>query len=62
MGMVMLELQSSVKNIDRTLNEVKEAVDRIPGFPELAEILKEAALMPIYRNLFICYTGNALFR
>jgi len=37
MGMVILELQSNVKNVDRTLNEVKEAVDRIPSFPELAE-------------------------
>ena len=27
MGMVILELQSNVKNVDRTLNEVKEAVD-----------------------------------
>lgn len=37
MGMVVLELQNSVKNVDRTLNEVREAVDRIPSFPELAE-------------------------
>ena len=37
MGMVTLELLNSVKNVDRTLNEVREAVDRIPSFPELAE-------------------------
>ena len=37
MGMVILELKSNIRNIDRTLNEVKEAVDRIPSFPELAE-------------------------
>ena len=37
MGMVVLEIQNSVKNVDRTLNEVREAVDRIPSFPELAE-------------------------
>ena len=32
-----MELLNSVKNVDRTLNEVREAVDRIPSFPELAE-------------------------
>jgi len=37
MGMVILELYSHVRNVDRTLNEVKEAIDRIPSFPELAE-------------------------
>jgi len=37
MGMVILELRSNVRNVDSTLNEVKEAVDRIPSFPELAE-------------------------
>ncbi|MDR0522234.1 MAG: efflux RND transporter permease subunit [Planctomycetaceae bacterium] len=37
MGTVMLELRSNVKDVDRILNEVKEAVDRIPSFPELAE-------------------------
>ncbi|MDR3232246.1 MAG: efflux RND transporter permease subunit [Planctomycetaceae bacterium] len=36
-GSVMIELQSNVPDIDRTLNEIKEAVDRIPSFPELAE-------------------------
>ena len=37
MGMVTLTLYDSIKNVDRTLNEVREAVDRIPSFPELAE-------------------------
>lgn len=37
MGTVTLELLNSVKNVDRTLNEVREAVDRIPSFPVLAE-------------------------
>jgi len=36
-GMVLLELHSNVRNPDRVLNEIKEAVDRIPSFPELAE-------------------------
>ncbi|GHT42163.1 multidrug transporter [Planctomycetales bacterium] len=36
-GNVMIELQSNVPDVDRTLNEIKEAVDRIPSFPELAE-------------------------
>lgn len=36
-GMVTVELKSSVTNVDRILNEVREEVDRIPSFPELAE-------------------------
>ncbi len=36
-GMVQLELRSDVTNVDRVLNEVREEVDRIPSFPELAE-------------------------
>jgi multidrug efflux pump subunit AcrB len=37
-AMVMIELRSDVKNIDRVLNEVKDAVDRItPQLPELIE-------------------------
>jgi multidrug efflux pump subunit AcrB len=37
-GMVQLELRSDVKNIDRVLNEVKDAVDRItPQLPEMIE-------------------------
>ncbi|MDR1958290.1 MAG: efflux RND transporter permease subunit [Planctomycetaceae bacterium] len=37
-GSVRLELRSDVKNVDRILNEVKDAVDRVrPQFPDLAE-------------------------
>ncbi|MDR2441057.1 MAG: efflux RND transporter permease subunit [Planctomycetaceae bacterium] len=37
-GMVMIELRSNVKNIDRVLNEVKDAVDRItPQLPVMIE-------------------------
>lgn len=36
-GSVMLELSSNVPDVDRTLNEVRTAVERIPSFPELAE-------------------------
>ena len=32
-GMVLLELHTNVRNVDRTLNEIKEAIDRIPRFP-----------------------------
>lgn len=37
MGSVTVELKSSVTDVDRILNEVRENVDRIPSFPELAE-------------------------
>ncbi len=36
-GSVVLELSSSVKDVQRVVNEVRSAVDRIPSFPELAE-------------------------
>lgn len=36
-GTVSLELETSVKNPQRTLNEVRNAVERIPSFPLLAE-------------------------
>ena len=36
-GSVILELDSSVKDVQRVLNEVRSAIDRIPSFPELAE-------------------------
>ncbi|MDR3199654.1 MAG: efflux RND transporter permease subunit [Planctomycetaceae bacterium] len=37
-GMVQIELRSDVKNIDRALNEVKDAVDRVtPQLPEMIE-------------------------
>jgi multidrug efflux pump subunit AcrB len=37
-AMVQVELRSSVKDVDRVLNEVKDAVDRItPQFPEMIE-------------------------
>ncbi|MDR2117320.1 MAG: efflux RND transporter permease subunit [Planctomycetaceae bacterium] len=37
-GMVQIELRSNVKNIDRVLNEVKDAVDRVtPQLPEMIE-------------------------
>ncbi|MDR0703356.1 MAG: efflux RND transporter permease subunit, partial [Planctomycetaceae bacterium] len=37
-AMVMIELRSDIKNIDRVLNEVKDAVDRItPQLPEMIE-------------------------
>ncbi|MDR0609998.1 MAG: efflux RND transporter permease subunit [Planctomycetaceae bacterium] len=37
-GVVQIELRSNVKNIDRVLNEVKDAVDRItPQLPEMIE-------------------------
>ena len=34
---VILELSASVKDVQRVVNEVRSAVDRIPSFPELAE-------------------------
>lgn len=36
-GSVILELESSVKDVQKVLNEVRSQVDRIPSFPELAE-------------------------
>ncbi len=36
-GSVLIELRSDVPNVDRTLNEIRGEVDRIPSFPELAE-------------------------
>jgi multidrug efflux pump subunit AcrB len=37
-GVVQIELQSHVQNIDRVLNEVKDAVDRVtPQLPEMIE-------------------------
>ena len=39
-GSVVLELNSSVKDVQRVVNEVRSAVDRIPSFPELTEDAK----------------------
>ncbi|MDA1164803.1 MAG: efflux RND transporter permease subunit [Planctomycetota bacterium] len=36
-GSVILELESSVKDVQRVLNEVRSEIDRIPSFPEEAE-------------------------
>lgn len=36
-GSVILELESSVSDVQRVLNEVRSQIDRIPSFPELAE-------------------------
>ena len=38
-GYLILELDPSVKDVQRVLNEVRSEVDRIPSFPELAEKL-----------------------
>lgn len=37
MANVMLELSTSVDDVQRVLNEIRSEVDRIPSFPELAE-------------------------
>jgi HAE1 family hydrophobic/amphiphilic exporter-1 len=37
MGNVVLELESSVDDVQRVLNEVRSAIDRIPSLPEQAE-------------------------
>ena len=39
-GSVILELNSTVKDVQRVVNEVRSAVDRIPSFPELTEDAK----------------------
>lgn len=36
-GYLILELDPSVKDVQKVLNEVRSEVDRIPSFPELAE-------------------------
>lgn len=36
-GFLVLELESSVKDVQKLLNEVRSEIDRIPSFPELAE-------------------------
>lgn len=36
-GNVLIELRGDVPDVDRTLNEIRSEVDRIPSFPELAE-------------------------
>ncbi|HUT90707.1 MAG TPA: efflux RND transporter permease subunit [Thermoguttaceae bacterium] len=36
-GMVVLELEADVPDVQKVLNEVRSEVDRIPSFPELAE-------------------------
>lgn len=36
-GVVILELESNVKNVQKVLNEIRSEVDRIPSFPELSE-------------------------
>ena len=36
-GFVVIELEADVKDVQKTLNEVRSEVDRIPSFPELAE-------------------------
>lgn len=37
MGFVVLELDASVKDVQKVLNEVRSEIDQIPSFPELAE-------------------------
>ena len=36
-GFVVIELESDVKDVQKTLNEVRSEIDRITSFPELAE-------------------------
>ena len=36
-GVVLIELVADIPDVQRTLNEVRSEVDRIPSFPELAE-------------------------
>ena len=36
-GFVVVELEASVGNVQKTLNEIRSEVDRIPSFPDLAE-------------------------
>ena len=36
-GVVVLELESDVPDVQKVLNEIRSEVDRIPSFPELAE-------------------------
>lgn len=36
-GLVVLELEADVPDVQKVLNEVRSEVDRIPSFPELAE-------------------------
>ena len=36
-GFMVLELEASVKDVDKVLNEVRSEIDRIPSFPDLAE-------------------------
>ncbi len=37
MGSVILELESEIPDVQRTLNEVRSEIDRIPSLPELTE-------------------------
>lgn len=59
-GTVTLELRNDVKNVDRTLNEVREAVDRIPSFPELAEdpIVQRAKMQETIMSIGIIGPGD----
>lgn len=36
-GFLVIELESSVKDVQKILNEVRSEIDQIPSFPELAE-------------------------
>ncbi len=36
-GFVVIELEADIEDVQKTLNEVRSEVDRIPSFPELAE-------------------------
>ena len=54
-GSVLIELRSDVQDIDRTLNEIRSEVDRIPNFPPgLAE---EAIVQRIAIQETIIYVG-----
>lgn len=52
LGIVTLELETYVKDPQKTLNEVRNAVDRIPSFPLLAEN-KTIALETIRSHAFM---------
>ena len=60
MGSVVLELRNDVKNVDRTLNEVREAVDRIPSFPELAEdpVVQRAKIQETIMSIGVIGPGD----
>lgn len=59
-GMIMLELRSDVKNIDRVLNEVRDAVERIPSFPPQIErpIVQRAKMQETIIQIGVLGTGG----